>query len=589
MLPVGYRIKDTYEVVRLAAQGGMALLYQIRRLSDGTLFALKVLIHHSSKQARYFHDEAQLMRELGHPNVPAVVDMGIVESHPFIIMEWLEGETLADRLTSEGSFQLDAVIEICRQIGDVLVAVHPRGIVHRDLKPANIFMCRRLPRDSDPNRLPYFVKVLDFGIARVPSQDRQATAPGTIMGTPEYMAPEQARGDVAAIDARTDQYSLAMMAYTMLRGSPAFTLKDAPKYDELLAHLYAVQTYPPPPLPGSVPVAVEQVLLRALSKAPADRYATAKDFIEALVTAQQVGATASTLRSRTMAAKPGGSSDEALPVLPPAPVGPPVSIVIEGRYAVKGMAADAAAKLTGENPATPSESGSSRPALPKESAKNAAERTDEAKPPAPPTPPVAGSRWAGRTALILAIAAVGVLLGSVLLSRYRQTRAPVQVAAPPDAASTVADARVPVVDSSEVVDLSAAPDLPGDMSVSPQDLTAAADLGTRAHDMLKPSVPPRNCYSLDVYVQEDNPEYQKSPVARARKALIMQCVRGLISSISTPVELMRTEILYVTSGLGFLDKTSLQECLQLKFRTEPPPKVVRIRRVLLNTPECTSR
>lgn len=581
-MPVGYRIQDTYEVVRLAAQGGMALLYQIRRLCDGGLYALKVLIHHAPKGARYFHDEAQLMRDLRHPNVPAVVDMGIVESHPFIIMEWLEGETLADRLAREGSLQLDAVIEICRQIGEVLVAVHPRGIVHRDLKPANIFMCQRLPKGSDLDRPPYFVKVLDFGIARVPAPGRPATAPGTILGTPEYMAPEQARGDVGAIDARSDQYSLAMIAYTMLRGSPAFALKDAAKYDELLVHLYAVQTFPPPPLPSSVPVAVEHVLLRALSKIPADRYRAVKDFIEALVTAQQVGANASTLRSRTQAATVGRSADAALP----ANASPPVSIVVEGRYAVKGMTADAATKLTGEHAAAPPESGSKQ-ALAQDAA-GATNRTNGDKPGDKPVHPVPGAPT-GRTSRLLASGAVTVLLSSVLLGHCRRPQMPVQATSSLDVAPAVADGRVSIADLQVPMDFGADPDLPAGQGSSAQDLAVAMDLESPSRDMLKSAVLPSNCFSVDIVIQEDNAQNQEPQAAQTRKALIAQCIRGLTASITAPVELMRTEILYVTSGLGLRDKKALQECLQLKFRTELPPKAVRMRRVLLNTPECTLR
>lgn len=568
--------------MRLAAQGGMALLYQIRRFSDGSLYALKVLIHHAPKGARYFHDEAQLMRELRHPNVPAVVDMGIVESHPFIIMEWLEGETLADRLAREGSLQLDAVIEICRQIGEVLVAVHPRGIVHRDLKPANVFMCQQLPKGSDPDRLPYHVKVLDFGIARVPADGRPATAPGTILGTPEYMAPEQARGDVGATHARSDQYSLAMIAYTMLRGSPAFALKDAATYAELLVHLQAVQTLPPPPLPSSVPVAVEHVLLRALSKDPADRYQAVKDFIEALVTAQQVGANASTLRSRTQADKVGRSPDVALP----ARSGAPVSIVVEGRYAVKGMTADAATRLTGEHTAVPAKQGHGQTlAQDAAGAKSRANTDSPLKQPAPP-PRRSHAFRGGRSRHLLASGAVSVLLLAVLLGRCRRPHAPVQATSPLDVAKATATAQVPVANALESIDVGADPDLAFDQGISSQDLAVAVDLASPAPDLLKSAVSPANCFTVDIAVQEDNAAYQETLSARARKALIAQCVRELTLSIAATVDLMRTETLYVTSGLGLRDKTALQECLQLKFRTELPPKAVHIRRVLLNTPEC---
>ena len=101
MLPPGHRIKGTYEVVKLAGQGGMAIVYQVRHLNDGNLYALKVFVHPSTKLASYFEDEARLMRELGTPHIPTVVEIGKFEGHPFIVMEWLEGETLEDRLVRE--------------------------------------------------------------------------------------------------------------------------------------------------------------------------------------------------------------------------------------------------------------------------------------------------------------------------------------------------------------------------------------------------------------------------------------------------------------------------------------------------------
>lgn len=351
MLPPGHRIKGTYEVVKLAGQGGMAMVYQVRHLTDGTLYAVKVFVHPSAKLASYFEDEARLLRELGHPHIPSVVEIGKFEGHPFIVMEWLEGETLEDRLAREKVLQLDAVIEICRQIGTVLAATHQREIVHRDMKPGNIFICRHMPRGSDTKGLPYFIKVLDFGIARIPSAQRPRTVQGTIMGTPDYMAPEQASGERSArIDSRTDQYGLAMIAYTMLSGRPAFTARsDAPV--DVAAQMEAILKDPPPPLPKNVPVAVEAVLQRALSKSPDDRYPSVEEFVAALVTAQKVGATANTMRSRTDVV-PAGLLDplavqppQATPQHPVVAQKPPMSVMIEGRYAVKGVDAATATKL----------------------------------------------------------------------------------------------------------------------------------------------------------------------------------------------------------------------------------------------------
>ena len=176
-----------------------------------------------------------------------------------------EGETLAARLKQLGRLELLAVLQICHQVGNVLVAAHQLGIVHRDLKPSNLMLWQRAG-------LPEQVKVLDFGVARVPPStgaQRPMTVPGTILGTPEYWAPEQARGDTANIGAATDQYALAMLAYVMLSGQPAFPLRDSSQ-EAMQAHLVAKQLDPPPPLGPQVGSSVAACITKALSKQPAD-------------------------------------------------------------------------------------------------------------------------------------------------------------------------------------------------------------------------------------------------------------------------------------------------------------------------------
>lgn len=468
MLPPGHRINDTYEVVKLAGQGGMAIVYQVRHLSDGALYALKVFVHPSPKLARYFQDEARLLRELGHLHIPSVLEIGNYENHPFIVMEWLEGETLEDRLAREKVLQLDAVIEICRQIGTVLTATHKREIVHRDMKPGNIFMCRHMPRGSDPNGLPYFVKVLDFGIARIPAAQRPRTVQGTIMGTPDYMAPEQASGERSAlIDSRTDQYGLAMIAYTMLSGRPAFTARsDAPV--DVASQMEAILKDPPPPLPGNVPVAVEAVLQRALSKSPTDRYPAVEDFVAALVTAQKVGATAHTMRSRTEVVPPALLEPQNSPPLPlpQAPVAiqkPPMSIMIEGRYAVKGLDATLASKM----------------------AASSSDPNREAVVPLPgplvktPAVPAANKRWLRWLIASAFIVTTGSLIG-VKACQSESTLTPRDAGSVQDAPIASEDTVVP----DQTMPVIPAP--PADMRL-PADMRTPQDLGIRVP---APSCPP---------------------------------------------------------------------------------------------------
>jgi|JI9StandDraft_2_1071091.scaffolds.fasta_scaffold03257_3 serine/threonine protein kinase len=486
MLPPGHRINTTYEVVKLAGQGGMAIVYQVRHLGDGTLYALKVFVHPSTKLASYFEDEARLLRELGHPHIPSVVEIGKVEGHPFIVMEWLEGETLEERLAREQVLQLDAVIEICRQIGTVLALTHERQIVHRDMKPGNIFMCRHMPRGADPKGLPYFVKVLDFGIARNPSTQRPRTVQGTIMGTPDYMAPEQASGERSArIDSRTDQYGLAMIAYAMLSGRPAFTARsDAPI--DIAAQMEAILKDPPAPLPPNVPVAVEAVLQRALSKSPADRYPSVEEFVAALITAQTVGAKAHTYRSRTDAVPPALLEPNTAPISPaPTPViqKPPMSVLIEGRYAVKGIDEATASKLAA-SASDPDNRAALSPAPGPHASPHPALRNDPSRrteslfaplPVRPVRPPQASRRWhIWLIGLLVVVTGGAIVVINTLPSETLQTARDAGMSVPPDLATSMVLA------------------LPADM-VTPQDMRSPADMRVPADLSVRvntPSCPP---------------------------------------------------------------------------------------------------
>ena len=488
MLPPGHRIKDTYEIVKLAGQGGMAIVYQVRHLNDGTLYALKVFVHSSTKLASYFEDEARLMRELGTPHIPAVVDIGKFEGHPFIVMEWLDGETLEDRLARENVLQLDAVVEICRQIGTVLALTHQRQIVHRDMKPGNIFLCRHMPRGADPKGLPYFVKVLDFGIARNSSTQRPRTVQGTIMGTPDYMAPEQASGERSArIDSRTDQYGLAMIAYVMLSGRPAFTARsDAPV--DVAGQMEAILKDPPPPLPPRVPVAVEAVLQRALSKSPDDRFPSVEQFVAALVTAQKVGATAHTMRSRTDVVPVALLEPQTVPppLVPQASVAvkkPPMSVLIEGRYAVKGVDAALASKL-----AASSSDPSGEPVAPwprplveilSVAAKDTRPRTEDLSvPPGPLTP--LPRRWL-RWWVVSAFMATTALVIGIKACQSENTKVLDNASIRLDARTTT-DASRAAADRATPTD----PALPPDLR-TPEDLRTQSDLSVQA---AAPSCPP---------------------------------------------------------------------------------------------------
>jgi serine/threonine-protein kinase len=202
-----------------------------------------------------------------------VIDFGQAESgEPYLVMEYLEGEDLDHRLRRVGRMQIEAVVHVVRQVASALNAAHDQGVVHRDLKPGNVFLLQ-IPGEPD------FVKVLDFGISKMKAARTQLTSASAIMGTPNYMSPEQATGMLEEIDHRTDQWALACIAWESLLGRGPFVA------DEMAALMYQIINLDPHPLtirvPG-LPPAVEPVLRRALSKRPTERFASMREFSRAL-------------------------------------------------------------------------------------------------------------------------------------------------------------------------------------------------------------------------------------------------------------------------------------------------------------------
>jgi serine/threonine-protein kinase len=194
---------------------------------------------------------------------------------PYLVMEYLEGIDLDHRIRQVGKLSLAAAVHITKQVASALNAAHDQGVVHRDLKPANIFLVE-LPGEPD------FAKVLDFGISKVRAANTQLTKASSILGTPNYMAPEQATGMLDEIDARTDQWSLACIVWEMLSGRPPFAA------DDVSAVFYQVIHLEPQPLckhAPELPPAVETVLRRGLSKTIGERFPSVRDFAEALAAA----------------------------------------------------------------------------------------------------------------------------------------------------------------------------------------------------------------------------------------------------------------------------------------------------------------
>jgi tRNA A-37 threonylcarbamoyl transferase component Bud32 len=277
----GQTLGGKYRVVRLLGEGGMGAVYEGEQ-QLGTAkrkVAVKTLHPHLSRdpkiQAR-FEREVGTIAELEHPNTIQVYDFGSTpDGILYIVMEFLQGKSLADTLTQQGAMAPDRAEHILAQACGSLEEAHAHGIVHRDLKPDNIVLVERAGQKD-------FVKVLDFGIAkRANEEDRneqKLTQQGMVLGTPPYMSPEQFTGQ--AIDSRSDIYSLGIVAYEMLTGKLPFKADTAWEW--------ATQHMTQPPIPieslaegGRVPLAMRNAIARALAKAPADRFQTAQAFIAA--------------------------------------------------------------------------------------------------------------------------------------------------------------------------------------------------------------------------------------------------------------------------------------------------------------------
>ncbi len=271
---VGQVLHETYRITALIAAGGMGIVFEAEhvRLSRKK-FAIKVL-HPSVMEdpAAYvrFRREAEIVSGLGHPHIIYVSDFNELDSgQPYLVMELLEGEDLKKRIRGGGPPLTPAqVSQIMEQTAGALQVAHDKGIVHRDLKPGNIFLVNT-PGDD------IHVKLLDFGISKIRHSKSGVTEDLTLLGTPFYMAPEQAEGEITDIDHRTDIFSLGTITYLTLSGKLPFEAPSTPGV------LFKVCYQDPRPitehLPG-IPEEVHRVLTRAMSKSKTDRYQRAEDF-----------------------------------------------------------------------------------------------------------------------------------------------------------------------------------------------------------------------------------------------------------------------------------------------------------------------
>ena len=264
-----------YKVIDRIGKGAMGVVYAAEDEQLGRRVAVKLMLADFEDEPELrerFYREARITGQLAHRNVVRLFDLGEDQKRPFIVMELLDGVPLSDYLGTAGASSIDVKIDLMMQLCDGLQTAHQAGVVHRDVKPSNVFVL------GDGT-----LKVLDFGVARLAASN--LTASGMLLGTPEYMAPEQARG--ARMDARSDVFSAGGVCYFMVTGRAPFGSRDLRKV------LQAIINEPPAPITeDQAPEALQQILMKALAKAPEDRFQQCAEMREALAHVRRTNAAA---------------------------------------------------------------------------------------------------------------------------------------------------------------------------------------------------------------------------------------------------------------------------------------------------------
>jgi DNA-binding NarL/FixJ family response regulator len=286
---IGRRFRNRYEIVQHLGDGSTATVYRAKDLRLGRDVALKMLLPHVRETTRKrFFQEANAAAQLNHPNIMAIYDIDEENGQYFLVVEYVEGDSLTHYVPSPA----DVVVELGRQIATALQYAHDRDIIHRDVKPANIMVT--------PDRQ---VKLMDLGLA-LPREAKRVTADGMIIGTPAYLSPEQAQGQ--PLDARTDIYSLGVVLYEMATGQLPFDSDDIPA---LL--LQQVKQAPPPPrlVVPDLPVVLEGVILKCLEKKRERRFQSCEALAVSL-DASLSGAVSATATSSSATARSTRTASE---------------------------------------------------------------------------------------------------------------------------------------------------------------------------------------------------------------------------------------------------------------------------------------
>jgi len=452
---VGQVLGGKFRVIRLLGEGGMGAVYEGEQ-PLGTVkrkVAVKTLHPHLSRDSKIqarFEREVATISELEHPNTIQVYDFGSTpEGILYFVMEFLHGGSVADRLAAEGAMAPRRACHILEQVCGSLEEAHGRGIVHRDLKPDNVVLVERAGQKD-------FVKVLDFGIAKrttAPDEgESRLTQQGMVVGTPPYMSPEQFAG--RSVDARSDIYSLGVMAYEMLTGKLPFKANTA--WEWAAQHL----TAPPIPIESlaegqRVPQSMREAIRRALAKSPDERFQTVRSFMEGFsgagagpdVADEWVSSRKTELAAPVGPAAPGGvgaaggvgavaaTMGPAAPSAVAATVGPATHSGHSGVAATMGPAAPSGVAAT-VGPATPVGVASPAPYTPPAG--------NMAFPTAPSLAEAKPIQSHGRRGLLLAVAAVVATFSTVAIAfavrsgaLHEASRTPTVSAEPGPAAAPV--------------------------------------------------------------------------------------------------------------------------------------------------------
>jgi serine/threonine-protein kinase len=275
---IGKLVDERYRILEAMASGSMGAVYKGERVGVGKLVAIKFLHESFAKDAEFlarFERETRVMGKLAHTNCVSVVDFGVWEGSPYIVMDYVAGTTLRDLLDDSGALAPTRALDLARQLAAGLAHAHAQDIVHRDIKPANLMISDEIGRGDH-------LRILDFGLARLRGAvGRDATQANVVVGTPNYMAPEQTVGG-GLIDARTDIYAAGVVLFEMISGDRPFQAEDT------LALLGMHRAAPVPQLADRIPVGtalpagLQEIIDKTMAKAPNDRYQTAIELADAI-------------------------------------------------------------------------------------------------------------------------------------------------------------------------------------------------------------------------------------------------------------------------------------------------------------------